>query len=296
MGGSTTYGHPYWDETSFAGWLRQYLPVVDDQHSWEVINAGGISYGSYRVAALMEELAQYQPDLFVVYSAHNEFLERRTYSQIFDQPIVLRQVTSLLSRTRIWTVAESFVDSARRRRSDLTRDQAHDLPAEVDEELNHTVGPIDYHRDDGWHANVLANYKTNLQKMVDYRCTQRSQNCLCNAGNLTSRTARLSKSELDQVSQDIREAFQQHMSDGDKALAEAKFAEASQAYGQALQLDDRHAGAHYQMDMLTLANRRWIKPLMNFVAPSMTTFVPCELLQPSKTLSAKYALPSQYLW
>lgn len=73
MGGSTTYGRPFADSTSYCGWLRRFLPLVDPSQEWEVINAGGVSYASYRVAALMEELAQYEPDLFIVLSAHNEF-------------------------------------------------------------------------------------------------------------------------------------------------------------------------------------------------------------------------------
>ena len=37
LGGSTTYGRPYNDTTSFAGWLRELLPVADPQRRWEVI-------------------------------------------------------------------------------------------------------------------------------------------------------------------------------------------------------------------------------------------------------------------
>jgi tetratricopeptide (TPR) repeat protein len=62
LGGSTTYGRPYDDTTSFAGWLRELLPVADPGRRWEVINAGGISYASYRVARLMEELVRFEPD------------------------------------------------------------------------------------------------------------------------------------------------------------------------------------------------------------------------------------------
>ncbi len=64
VGGSTTYGRPFADLTSYSGWLRELLPVVDKSTNWEVVNAGGVSYASYRVAAVMEELAQYEPDLF----------------------------------------------------------------------------------------------------------------------------------------------------------------------------------------------------------------------------------------
>ena len=44
LGGSTTYGRPYDDSTSFSGWLRELLPAADQSKNWEVINAGGISY------------------------------------------------------------------------------------------------------------------------------------------------------------------------------------------------------------------------------------------------------------
>ncbi len=173
MGGSTTYGHPYWDSTSFPRWLREFLPLVDSSHQWEVINAGGISYASYRVAALMQELAQYQPDLFVVYSVHNEFLERRTYAGMFDKQPLLIRTQSALARTRTW----AMIDFALRKlspanpvvaESDSPNEprQRDILPAEVDEILNHSIGPVDYHRDPAWQASVLRHYETNFERMV----------------------------------------------------------------------------------------------------------------------------------
>ena len=51
LGGSTTYGRPYNDKTSFCGWLREFLPAVDPSRQWEVINAGGISYARKDVLA-----------------------------------------------------------------------------------------------------------------------------------------------------------------------------------------------------------------------------------------------------
>ena len=74
IGGSTTYGRPYYHHTSFCSWLEDFLNYVDLEHQWEVINAGGISYASYRVALLMEELIQYEPDLVVAYTAKQKSL------------------------------------------------------------------------------------------------------------------------------------------------------------------------------------------------------------------------------
>ncbi len=171
MGGSTTYGHPYWDSTSFAGWLREFLPIVDSSHNWEVINAGGISYASYRVAALMEELTQYEPDIFVVYSVHNEFLERRTYQNMFDKSPLSLNSQAMLARTRTWELADRILKRARKlvtapKPTDSTKSNADLLQGEVDEILNHTIGPVDYHRDAEWRAQVLQHYESNLRRMV----------------------------------------------------------------------------------------------------------------------------------
>ncbi len=109
LGGSTTYGRPYWDKTSYCGWLRELLPKMDEHRQWEVINAGGVSYASYRVAELMQELADYEPDLFIVYTAHNEFLERRTYAQLFARPAWLLGIEARLSQTCTFSLIDRLV-------------------------------------------------------------------------------------------------------------------------------------------------------------------------------------------
>ena len=109
LGGSTTFGRPYDDATSFPGWMRELLPAADNTKRWEVINAGGISYASYRVAALMEELCNYDPDVFVLYTGHNEFLEERTYHPIREMPAAIRRLSTILGRTRSYSVLHSLM-------------------------------------------------------------------------------------------------------------------------------------------------------------------------------------------
>lgn len=163
LGGSTTFGRPFADSTSFCGWLREFLPLADDSTRWEVINAGGVSYASYRVAAVMEELAEYEPDLFIVYSGQNEFLERRTYAEMFETSDLNFAITGAFRHTRTWGVLQS----ALHRPGEQQRvSPAEMLSGEVDEMLNHTIGPADYHRDDQWHAKVLHHYELNLRRMV----------------------------------------------------------------------------------------------------------------------------------
>jgi len=50
---------------------------VDLAKQVEIINCGGNSYGSTRLAFVAREMAEYDPDLFLVYSGHNEFEDLR---------------------------------------------------------------------------------------------------------------------------------------------------------------------------------------------------------------------------
>ena len=155
LGGSTTYGRPYDDRTSFCGWLREFLPAVEPGREWEVINAGGISYASYRVERLMEELVDYEPDLFVIYTGHNEFLEKRTYGELLSTPEFLRDLASLASRLRLYSLL-----------SDIIYEKENVLATEVDAILDNSVGPTDYHRDDAMRDAVLEHFRISLKRMA----------------------------------------------------------------------------------------------------------------------------------
>lgn len=166
VGGSTTFGRPYRDPTSFCGWLRALVPVLEPEENWEFINAGGVSYASYRVAVVMEELAQYDPDLFIIYCGQNEFLENRTYADVLSQPPSLLSLKSQLGKTRLYAVADHLRQRFQASPPAQERKVTTILPAEVDERLNHTIGPADYERDAVWKAGVLRHYELNLERMV----------------------------------------------------------------------------------------------------------------------------------
>lgn len=160
MGGSTTYGHPYRDPVSFPGWLREILRAAAPGQAWEVINCGGISYASYREAALMEELAQYQPDLFIVVNGHNEFLEKRTYGRLASASAGHRALHRWVASLRLYTVLDKLIAAGRRAAPAKLSDEVHTL-------LDESVGLDAYARDDALREQVVAHYGYNLRRMVD---------------------------------------------------------------------------------------------------------------------------------
>ena len=73
LGGSTVQGRPWSIETSFTTWLELNLNAADPSRKYEVVNCGGVSYASYRLVPILQEVLhsdpggglRYQPDLIV---------------------------------------------------------------------------------------------------------------------------------------------------------------------------------------------------------------------------------------
>lgn len=244
LGGSTTYGHPYDDTSSFAAWLRALLPAAAPQVQWEVINAGGISYASYRAAALVEELIQYEPDLFIVYTGNNEFLEERSYGQLRRTPGPLLRASALLARTHTFSAARRLVQGLQ------TSGQQTVLAAEVDAVLDHTVGPDSYQRDDDQREQIREHFEFNLARMSALARSAGAELVLVvPAVNL--RDCSPFKSELDQsLAESEINRWQQYQSQGQQLQQQGRFEEALLAYQNALQIDPRHAESHFRTGRL----------------------------------------------
>ncbi len=182
FGGSTTYGHPFDGRTSFSRWLKDLLDASFPDREFEVINAGGISYASYRIVPLMRETLSFQPDLFVVYTGHNEFLETRTYSGLMRQGRLLLNVRAVLERLRVYRAIQSALNPFLKMfasegpgkkvtgdRSGL-KDETSNKPIlkdEVSAILDRSAGLQLYHRDEDFAKTVAEHFNHNLRSMVD---------------------------------------------------------------------------------------------------------------------------------
>ena len=244
LGGSTTYGRPYMDPTSFCGWLRAFLPDADPSRKWEVINAGGISYASYRVAHLMEELVAYDCDLFIIYSGHNEFLERRTYSDILEQPRVARAIGTLLGYTRTYAAVKQVVKSFNQGPPNTASREI--LPDEVKTRLDNVIGPADYARDDVSKAQTVAHYRHNLTRMVELaRSAGAKVIIVVPAVNLRNCSPFKSQHRTGLRPEDLA-GWQDHFDRAEAHEAAGNFQAALDELNQAVPLDDRYAELHFR--------------------------------------------------
>ncbi len=247
LGGSTTYGRPYDDQVAFSGWLRELLTESDSTRRWEVINAGGISYASYRVVRVMEELADYEPDLFIVYTGHNEFLEERTYRSVKRLPMFVRSLTALVSRTRTYAVLyrlwRSDPDPADPTSSAVEDDDSVELSDEVRTKLDGGVGPDAYQRDETLAANVVGHFRFNLERMIDIAHGVGAEIIFVTpASNLGSCSPFKSEHES---GFDQQQSWQQLYDQSHEAYDQQRIEEALTAIESALALAPRHAHSHY---------------------------------------------------
>ncbi|MEA1996684.1 MAG: hypothetical protein U9N45_03560, partial [Gemmatimonadota bacterium] len=171
LGGSTTFGRPFKDATSFSGWLRVLLkrPAGTSGRRYEVINAGGISYASYRVAVVLKELLAYEPDLFVIYTGHNEFLEARTYGDFFFQRTKAFKARELLSKLKSYRLLDGLWQGLRERpgRGGFRQGQGPGLlTPEVQTMLDQSAGLDYYQRDSLFSRGVFEHFRFNVARMI----------------------------------------------------------------------------------------------------------------------------------
>jgi len=163
LGGSTVQGRPYAVETSFTTWLELNLRAARPGADYEVVNCGGISYASYRLVPIMAELLAHEPDLFIIYTGHNEFLEDRTYGRHKKMPRALVRLHRLMLNLRSYSLANRLLSRRRAQRTDSSKPV---LPTEVEAMLDYRDGLKSYHRDPVWRQGTIEHFRRNLQTMV----------------------------------------------------------------------------------------------------------------------------------
>lgn len=282
MGGSTTHGRPYDDATSFSGWLREYLQATASERDWEVINAGGVSYASYRVALLMEQLIAYEPDLFIIYSGHNEFLEERTYGEIKETPASLLRISSWAARSRAATLGANAVRGLASLWSEPP--PQNELGSEVNTEM---IGLSDYERDDELQEKVLKHYRYNLHRMIDIAQSVGAKVLLVTpASNLlgaspfkSQHREKLNGDELTRW-QKWHERARAEMAQGDPAAALA-------ALDEAVKIDDRYALSHYRRGQALVQLKRYPEAKAALVRARDEDVCPLRVLSPTKEIVAE---------
>lgn len=104
LGGSSAYGFPYGGDVAFTRLLGDALRAALPGRAVEAVNASGMSYGSHRLRVLAHELAGYEPDIFVVFEGHNEFIERSFYADLLARSEAMDPLRKALHGWRLYSL------------------------------------------------------------------------------------------------------------------------------------------------------------------------------------------------
>jgi tetratricopeptide (TPR) repeat protein len=252
LGGSAVYGRPFLDDTSFPGWLRVLLSRANASRRWEVINAGAISYASYRIKGLMAELSVYEPDLFIVYAGENEFLERRTYDDVFQTHGLIRGAAGLASRLRIATITEQGLKLAGlvRPADGLTNSRIKDNVTHI--KVN-AVGPEAYHRDEDFRRQVLTHCEGSLVAMVRMASEAKAGVLFVTSASNLRDFAPFKSEHRAGLSAQQGQAWSRAYEQGMSRLRAGQPSGAIEQFDAALAIDDRHADLLYREGQALLA-------------------------------------------
>jgi lysophospholipase L1-like esterase len=160
LGGSTVRGRPFTVATAFAKWVELELNARSHNGTtYQSINCGGLSYASYRLARINQEILQYDPNLVVLATGHNEFLEDRSFTTAKTNQQDLTPVSSWRSVNWIRSLAgddlESFKTSSEK-----------PLPTNVTARLDAKSGYASYQWAPTWKRDVIAQYRESVTGII----------------------------------------------------------------------------------------------------------------------------------
>jgi tetratricopeptide (TPR) repeat protein len=217
--------------------LERKLGSLYPQRSVEVVNAAGNTYASYRVGVVFDEIVEYEPDVILIWSGNNEFLERIVYGMVlppwpWSHSAVARILHVATGRAR---AAKPVVDVESYVEADLV---ANRIGTAFGRSSALRADPEQYEQ-------VVAHYRHNLTTMVREARRRDIPVLLIDVPvNLKDwrPNASFHREDLTDAEQ---EAFQLQYRGGVLASERGRAEEAAAAFALALEVDDRHAETHY---------------------------------------------------
>ena len=291
LGGSTVQGRPFAVETAFSTWLEISLRAADPSRLWEVVNCGGVSYASYRLVPILEEVLRHEPDVVILYTGHNEFLEDRAFEPIAKRGRLVNAALDAASRLRAFTLLREGYLRLRGVSSTDPPESRPILPTEVDALLDYRGGLEQYHHDDAWQRGVVAHYRYNVRRMVEMARAAGVEMILVNpVSNVrdsppfkSEHRPNLSPEQLQQW-ESVCEAAHRHLRGENYDLSEA-----IRLFERACRIDPLHAGGFYNLAKCCQAAGRLDEARRAYLQAKERDVCPLRILQPMNEAVLKVA-------
>lgn len=238
LGASSTQGYPYTPNASFPAAVQNILSTLNPNKNIEVINCGTTALSSLSVLDMTSEIVDnYDPDLLVVYSGHNEFYGTLNYDSRFGlfKSRVSQRILLKLQKFKVLYLARNIIE--------FLFDENIQFDSEVDlvsKEREIKFGSELFN-------NVESDFKENVKEIID---EAQSSNTKIIFSSLTSNlkdfapvtskhSEALDENDLNLINSFISNAVYQNENN--------HFSEASELFKKALQIDSSFAQSHYDL-------------------------------------------------
>ena len=234
VGGSSAFGFPWGAQTSFSGVLQDVLTHAFPDRNIEVVNAAGVSYAMHRLNLVVRELVEYEPDVLIVYSGHNEFVEHDFFEALRERSSVTNKFIHAVSHLRTSGALHSMLVGEKIAR------------APGGEDFSMVVDRVDQIWDDPTaRAAVIENYRDGLVQLIRI-AHEHDTKVLVATVPCNLRDWRPQRSVAGEfVNDSQRRSWQERYAAGQSYLATGEPRQAVAELENALRLAHRHADTHF---------------------------------------------------
>jgi lysophospholipase L1-like esterase len=250
VGGSSAQGIPYSTRYAFSTWLAERLAVALPEYEVEMVNAAMTGYASRRVLSVVREIAQYEPDLLVIMSGHNENAETRYFQHLIDMDPRLFRAWEFVVGTRLFALFSPWFGDdfgklgGEAPAIDLTPERNQMQMFEV--HRDRTAGKGYASQRDLAYRDLL--YEFNLEEMLRSMEEAGSRVLFVSLVQNLSDWAPGASLHRSDISEDEQRRWRVYFAEGERlADSEGDCDAALAAWSSALAIDDRHAGLHFRM-------------------------------------------------
>jgi tetratricopeptide (TPR) repeat protein len=260
LGASTTIGFPYMFNASYSALLRDRLTTVFPERHFEVVNVGITAVNSYTVADIARELVAYEPDLFIVYTGHNEFygaLGVGSTESIGKSRSIIRMYLSLQKIKTVRLINDAVLYIASVVRSDGPQ-QGGTLMEEMVGSQSIPYNGIDY-------TIAMKNFRLNLEAVVE--SAQRANIAIILStvvSNLRDQHPFYPEFHAE-VTDEQRNEWQTYYEQGERLYASGDREEALDAYRHILVMDTTRADVHFRIARILLEHGEFTSAREHFV-------------------------------
>ena len=237
LGGSASAGWPHPRGQIYSAYLGAALRTAWPSQRFELANLSAHAHASYRVRMILDDVIGYEPDLVVIYTGNNDFLERRRYG--VDSPLRRRIETWARSlRVVLWLGRAVGAIGGASLDGDSVRGGSDELVWSFVQRTSQEL-----RRDPEQFARVVEHYAHSVEAMVERAKAAGVPVALLtvpvNLADWRPNAASLPAEEKK------RRAFEAALARGRAALETGDHAAARTAFAAAGELAPQNADAHY---------------------------------------------------